>query len=37
MDEALNLDFKFVWGNKTIDSEFYKYFMEISIKMLEST
>jgi hypothetical protein len=35
--ETLEINFKYLWGKKMIDSEFFKYYMEVSIKLLEST
>ncbi|KRX03620.1 Armadillo-type fold [Pseudocohnilembus persalinus] len=34
--EVLEVDIQLLWSKKNIDEEFYKYFVETSVKMLES-
>lgn len=34
--EILDIEIKFLWNKKDIDSELYKHFVEVAVKMLES-
>lgn len=34
--DVLDIEFKHLWDKKNLDEEFYKYFVEVAVKMLES-
>ena len=37
VETTLNIDMKFLFRNRPVDEEFYKYFVETAIKMFESS